>query len=103
VPPQKSHRFDCLEAALRSGLPVVIWPRDSVALDIKAELSEYVKEDTPFNDLPDIFLRMRREASTPKNKNIPHIGRSLLLLWDDQTRQPKLGEVKYIDSKIVEE
>ena len=78
-------------AALRSGLPVVIWHRTaSTTRQYRRALETLLEQG--LQGLPDRLVELRRQAAacTPEDQ-IQHIGRHLTVLWDDPDRKPTLA------------
>ncbi|MEV5825861.1 trypsin-like peptidase domain-containing protein [Spirillospora sp. NPDC052242] len=83
-----------LNAALNNGVPVMLWSRapcearahgDCRGAKVLAELSAVVLGEHP-DDLPQIVLRLRKEALVAETDG--HCGHKLTILWDDPTRLP---------------
>jgi hypothetical protein len=78
--------LDELSAALRSGLPILIWHPEA-APDAVREVVDWLSEGTGLINLPARSQESRRAEflplSAPFNINI---ARDLVVLWDDPTR-----------------
>jgi hypothetical protein len=79
---------DALLAALRAGIPAVLWSRRPM-VDIRAELSILMPRTGPIRlrELPMRVFEFRREAVVNGADN-QHLGYHLTLLWDDADRIP---------------
>jgi hypothetical protein len=79
------------EAALRAGLPVIIWHRlDCTERDFIDGVSELI--GAGLAQLPERARELRRQALRvdPRMRD-QHIGRHLTVLWDDPERQPEVS------------
>ena len=86
-------KADWLEAALRTGIPIMMWRRSDctvphppdghgIFLDqLDAELS-----GTHPDQLPVKVMKLRKAAWSPRLGGADHCGRRLTLLWDDPDR-----------------
>lgn len=79
-------RCDALLAALRAGIPAVLWSRQPMA-DIKAELSILMPQTGRLRELPMRVYEFRRQA-VANGADRQHLGYHLTLLWDDADRIP---------------
>ena len=79
---------DALLAALRAGIPAVLWSRRPM-VDIRAELSTLMPRTGPvrLRELPMRVFQFRREA-VANGADKQHLGYHLTLLWDDADRIP---------------
>lgn len=79
-----------LQAALRSGLPVIIWHRsDCSTREFRRALNDLLAEG--LQRLPNRLAAFRRQAAgspTPEGRK-SHIGSNLTVLWDDPDRKPE--------------
>jgi hypothetical protein len=76
-------RSDELIAALRTGLPVVVWHRGAGTAETAAEAVRGLIGDAPLNQLPQRIAEARRDAfRDPQNESV----RNLVVLWDDPSR-----------------
>jgi hypothetical protein len=77
-----------LLAALRAGIPAVLWSRRPTA-DIRAEFSSLLAPSAParLRDLPLRVFEFRRQAVS-NGADRQHLARHLTLLWDDADRIP---------------
>lgn len=79
------------EAAMRAGLPVVLWHRTDCTSETFREVINTLTADGGLADLPGRVMKLRlealREASELRGK---HVGRHLAILWDDAERKPDL-------------
>ncbi|MER6632704.1 hypothetical protein ABT301_31545 [Streptomyces sp. NPDC000987] len=88
--PTRAHSRRELQAALRSGLPVVIWHREGRSPQefrdvIDGLLAEGLRR------FPAKVAAFRRRAAI-EDEDATHIGRHLAVLWDDPDRKPVLPE-----------
>jgi hypothetical protein len=84
--------LDELTAALRSGLPILIWHPEGAPEAVR-EIVEWLSDGTGLADLP-ARTQVSRQAeflqiSAPFNINI---ARDLVVLWDDPTRVVALDQ-----------
>jgi hypothetical protein len=91
-----SPREEWLEAALDTGIPVMLWYRRSCPADGAAhavhekfltDITAAVSTTDP-DRLPAAVAKFRREARSPKTGADDHLGRHLTLFWDDPARLP---------------
>jgi hypothetical protein len=76
-----------LLAALRAGMPVVLWHREDGRAD-RREALEQVLRGRGLRELPDVVLSQRIAAGRPLAR-ADHAGHGLVLLWDDPDRVPQ--------------
>ncbi|MFC1400250.1 MULTISPECIES: effector-associated domain 2-containing protein [Streptacidiphilus] len=83
---EQGHRE--IRAALRSGLPVVIWHRSSgLTSEFRAALDDLLAEG--LQNLPARLAAFRRQAAgIDPERQSQHIGRHLAVLWDDPDHKP---------------
>lgn len=76
-------------AALRAGLPVIIWHRADCTSEAFREAVTRLVSDTGLAELPARTKQLRQQAllTEPEHRN-DHIGRHLAVLWDDPGRRP---------------
>ncbi|HKS98379.1 MAG TPA: hypothetical protein VJT31_02525 [Rugosimonospora sp.] len=81
-----------VEAALRSGLPVIVWHRSDCHAEGFRETVELLMADGGLAQLPIRARELRRQAlrQDPGGRG-SHIGRHLTVLWDDPERQPEVS------------
>lgn len=79
---------DALLAALRAGIPAVLWSRRPM-VDIRAELGTLMPRTglVRLRELPRRVFEFRRDA-VAKGAGKEHLGYHLTLLWDDADRIP---------------
>ncbi|MFD5566969.1 VMAP-C domain-containing protein [Streptomyces cadmiisoli] len=88
--PGHEHGRRELQAALRSGLPVVIWHREGRATkQFRDVLDGLLAEGLPH--FPAKVAAYRRRAAAD-DRSVAHIGRHLTVLWDDPDRKPVFPE-----------
>lgn len=82
-----------LQAALRSGLPVVIWHgAGNSTAEFRAALSTLLDEG--LQRFPARVAAFRRQAAIDADDgDATHLGRHLMVLWDDPDRKPVHPEV----------
>jgi vWA-MoxR associated protein C-terminal domain/vWA-MoxR associated protein middle region (VMAP-M) 8/Trypsin-like peptidase domain len=86
---------DMLNAALNSGIPIMLWPRrtcpdqshDDCPAGRTLEALAKAIAKTPPDDVPGTVMKLRKQAKT-RRAGEHHHGRALALLWDDPTRLP---------------
>jgi hypothetical protein len=91
-----SPRREWLEAALDTGIPVMVWPRRSCtgsgeAHDTHETFLSQITAALSASDpdrLPVEVMRLRKQARSPVSGNEHHYGWNLTLFWDDPTRLP---------------
>lgn len=78
-----------VEAALRAGLPVIIWHRTDCSSPAFREAVSSLVSDAGLAELPTRAKKLRHEAlRLDPDLRIDHIGRHLTVLWDDPARRP---------------
>lgn len=78
-----------VEAALRAGLPVIIWHRADCSSPAFREAVSSLVSDAGLAELPTRAKELRHEAlRLDPDLRIDHIGRHLTVLWDDPARRP---------------
>jgi hypothetical protein len=89
-PPDSEGGRQEVEAALRAGLPVIVWHRsDCGGVQFREEISELMANGG-LADMPIRARELRRKAMRPPIRD-DHIGRHLTVLWDDPERQPEMS------------
>jgi NTP-dependent ternary conflict system VMAP-like protein len=89
-PPEPEAKGDEFIAAMRSGLPVVIWHPHAKP----EELATYLKELISLGTLIDLLERLRQAriaALEPDPGNNINLASDVVVLWDDPERQVVLG------------
>jgi len=76
------------EAALDAGVPVALWYRVSAARKAHRIDLEKVLRNRGLRDLPDVVFR-QRDAAHSYGAAAEHVGRDLVLLWDNPERVPE--------------
>jgi hypothetical protein len=91
--PDGGHGRRELQAALRSGLPVVIWHRAGHTTQEFRELLDSLL-DEGLQRLPAKVAAYRRRAAidAADDENAVHLGRHITVLWDDPDRKPVLPD-----------
>ena len=89
-------RCDALVAALRAGVPALLWCRDDHG-DIRAGLGPLMDQSVPLRDLPWRIFEFRREAVS-RGAASQHLARHLTLLWDDPSRIPDADSPLFMPS-----
>jgi hypothetical protein len=91
--PDHEHGRRELQAALRSGLPVVIWHRAGGSTQEFREVLDDLLADG-LQRLPAKVAAYRRRAAiaAADDENARHPGRHLTVLWDDPDRKPVLPD-----------
>jgi hypothetical protein len=89
--PRPEGGFDELTAALRSGLPVLIWHADASGADLRTVV-ELLLEEGGLAELPTRTHVTRRRSfmELSEDTNVD-ITKNLVLLWDDPTRLVVFG------------
>lgn len=91
-----SPKREWLEAALDTGIPVMVWCRRDCTASGEAhdahetflsQISAALSATDP-DKLPAEVMRLRKEARSPVSGNERHHGRNLTLYWDDPARLP---------------
>jgi hypothetical protein len=78
-----------VEAALRAGLPVIIWHRADCSSEAFREAVFSLVADSGLAELPGRAKELRHQAlRLEPDLRIDHIGRHLTVLWDDPARRP---------------
>ncbi|NUP53633.1 MAG: trypsin-like peptidase domain-containing protein [Catenulispora sp.] len=86
-------KAEWLAAALRSGIPIMLWhradcpvphPPDSHRTFLET-LTEKLSTATP-DQVPAVVMKLRKEAWSPVTGGADHCARTLTLLWDDPDR-----------------
>lgn len=79
-----------VEAAMRAGLPVVIWHRSDCTSSAFREAVDRLTADGGLADLPQRTKQLRLDAlrQEPELRD-EHIGRHVTILWDDPERKPE--------------
>ena len=77
-----------LRAAVRAGVPVLLWSREPGSRPADARLLRTLGEGS-LRDLPAKVMNLRREAAVSEASD--HVGRHVTLLWDDPTRPVETG------------
>jgi hypothetical protein len=92
---------DALSAALRSGLPVVLWTRADCAVEAIRDLISRLTEYGGLGDLPARIraARLRTLAGQIDPEYDPVIIENLVLLWDDPRRSVILDRPRPADVK----
>lgn len=81
-----------IEAALRSGLPVIVWQRSGRHDSHFREALSLLVAAEGLADLPVRARELRRQAlRLDPDARDNHIGRHLTVLWDDPERQPEVS------------
>ncbi|MBE8523535.1 helix-turn-helix transcriptional regulator [Amycolatopsis sp. H6(2020)] len=94
--PHPAARSDELIAALRTGLPVVVWHRGAGTAETAAEAVRDLIGDAPLNQLPQRIAEARRDAfRDPKNESM----RNLVVLWDDPSRLISTTDLDLTDTE----
>lgn len=76
-------------AALRAGLPVIIWHRADCSSEAFREAVTRLVSDAGLAELPTRTKELRQQVLlTEPERRIDHIGRHLAVLWDDPARRP---------------
>ena len=77
-----------LRAAVRAGVPVVVWSRKPDGDVPEARLPEELDEGSP-TDLPLILRRLRQQAAGSDASG--HVGHRMAIIWDDPARVTETG------------
>lgn len=93
--PDQGHGRKELEAALRSGLPVVIWHRAGRCTEEFLDMVNGLLADG-WQRFPANVAAYRRKAAIQDaaGQDVRHLGRHLTLLWDDPDRKPVVPETQ---------
>lgn len=94
-PPILPRRGDQLTAALRSGLPAVLWYRgDADDYDSLREVVDWLVEDGGLADLPGRAQALRRSAYLGMIERFnPNVIRDLVVMWDSPERGIALDQL----------
>jgi hypothetical protein len=87
-PPQPEADLDEYIAAMRSGLPVVIWHPYATPEELESYLTDLISPGTLI-DLPERTKKSRMSALGPAPDS--NLARGLVVLWDDPDRTVVLG------------
>ncbi|MGP4084776.1 VMAP-C domain-containing protein, partial [Streptomyces sp. KR55] len=91
--PGREHGRRELQAALRSGLPVVIWHRAGRSTkQFRDVLDGLLADGLPRFPARMAAYRRRAAIDSADDRSAAHIGRHLTVLWDDPDRKPVLPE-----------
>ncbi|MFD7403296.1 hypothetical protein ACFV7R_11610 [Streptomyces sp. NPDC059866] len=91
--PGHEHGRRELQAALRSGLPVVIWHRAGRSTkQFRDVLDGLLADGLPRFPARMAAYRRRAAIDSADDKSAAHIGRHLTVLWDDPDRKPVFPE-----------
>lgn len=87
-PPQPEADLDEYIAAMRSGLPIVIWHPDATPEELQSYLTDLISPGTLI-DLPERTKKSRMSALGPAPDS--NLARDLVVLWDDPDRMVVLA------------
>jgi hypothetical protein len=77
---------DCLTAALRSGIPAVLWHPDASLHVLRELIAEFARSEHGLGDLP-MQAKYSRHASLPEvSPDRDNPVRDLVVMWDDPSR-----------------
>lgn len=89
-PRQPEAKIDEFVAAMRSGLPIVIWHPYATPEELETYLTKLISSGSLI-DLPERTRQSRISALEPSSDDNLNLASDLVVLWDDPDRQVVLG------------